>query len=328
MRRADILVVGQGLAGSLLAWELERAEMAFAIADGGHESAATAAAAGIINPITGRRLVKSWRVEALLPQARATYQEIEDALGIHVWHEMRVRRLFADERERATCEAKRATGELAPYAGESDTAGFWIEGAARVDLGILIAALRGRWRRQGRLREEVVDVAQESLRHELVIDCSGMRGARSGAFGFVPWEFSKGEVLELAVEGLAADVVLNRRHWVAPAGRGAAWAGATHEPGVLDSTPTAAARATLEASVRGLLPGDFSVTGQRAGVRVNLPDKLPVLGRHPGNSRLGVINGLGAKGALFAPVLAPEWGRLLRGEAPVHPEFRVERFWQ
>jgi glycine/D-amino acid oxidase-like deaminating enzyme len=61
---------------------------------------------------------------------------------------------------------------------------------------------------------------------------------------------------------------------------------------------------------------------------VNLPDKLPVFGRHRENSRLGVVNGLGAKGALFAPMLALEWVRLLRGEAPAHPEFRVERFWQ
>jgi glycine/D-amino acid oxidase-like deaminating enzyme len=73
--RADILIVGQGLAGTLLAWECERAGIAFAVADCGHAAAATSAAAGIVNPITGRRLVKSWRIDDQLPLARAEYRD-------------------------------------------------------------------------------------------------------------------------------------------------------------------------------------------------------------------------------------------------------------
>ncbi|HYD83061.1 MAG TPA: hypothetical protein VEA63_03390, partial [Opitutus sp.] len=74
---ANLLIVGQGLAGTLLAWELERAGLTFEIADEGHGRAASRVAAGIINPITGQRLVKSWRVDALLPVARATFRAIE-----------------------------------------------------------------------------------------------------------------------------------------------------------------------------------------------------------------------------------------------------------
>src|SRR6187551_2531961 len=121
--RADLLIVGQGLAGTLLAWECERAGIAFAIADRGHRAAATSAAAGIVNPITGRRLVKSWRVDTLLPAARATYRELEKELGVSLWREMRVRRLWADERERALLARKRETGELAPYLESDDASG-------------------------------------------------------------------------------------------------------------------------------------------------------------------------------------------------------------
>lgn len=326
---ADVLIIGQGLAGSVLGWTLERAGVAFAIADAGHEGAATVAAAGIINPITGRRLVTSWRVDALLPLARTTYQEIGDALGLPLWRALRVRRLFADERERAVWDKKRTTGELAPFAREGDEAGFWIEGAARVDLRALIAGLRTRWEKEGRLRRERVDGIREAERGAVVIDCSGLEGARGGAFEFVPWEFSKGEMLELAVrEGaLEPDVVLNRRHWLLPVGPGAAWVGATHEPGVVDRAPTLVGRAVLEASARQLLSdAAFTVTGHRAGVRVNLPDKRPVAGRHPLHERLGLINGLGAKGALWAPMLAAAWARHLREGAGFDAEIDVARF--
>lgn len=324
--RADILIVGQGIAGTLLAWELERAGLAFAIADAGHAGAASCVGAGIVNPITGRRLVKSWRVETLLPMARAAYRALEAELGVPLWREMRVRRLFADDRERRAFAEKQASGELAPFARAADENGFWIESAAHVDVGRLLAAARARWRAQGRLREIAADAQAESARHALAIDCTGLHGARQGAFGFVPWEFSRGELLEIAIEGLAPDVVLNRRHWVLPAGAGTAWVGATHEPGVLDRTPSGAGRHALEQSARDLLAHTFHISGQRAGVRVNLPDKRPVAGRHSERPTLGLVNGLGAKGTLLAPFLARQWAGHLAHGAAFDAEIAVARF--
>ncbi len=335
--RADILVVGQGLAGTCLAWELERAGIPFELVDHGHASAASLAAAGIINPITGRRLVKSWRVDTLLPAARTFYRELESVLEVPLWRELRVRRLFADDRERCVLAEKRTSGELAPFAG-ADTAivasvdGFWIESAARVDLPALLWAARARWRSQGRLRESAMAasaLAAETDHYDLVVDCTGVAGACGGAFECVPWEFSKGEMLELAVDGLALDEVINRRHWVLPLAPGVAWIGATHQPGVLDPTPTAAGRAALEASACSLLPDlPFTVTGHRAGVRVTLPDKHPVAGRHPLVSRLGVLNGLGAKGALHAPALARQWVNHLTEGVPFDAEVELGRFFR
>jgi glycine oxidase len=332
--RADILIVGQGIAGTMLAWEFERAGISFEIVDRGHAMAATCAGAGIINPITGRRLVKSWRVDALLPVARAAYRDLEAALGVALWRDLRVRRLFADEAERRTFLAKRATGELVPFV-EGDAAdenGFWIETAARVDVAALLAAARARWLAQGRLieaaLEDEIDSALTRGRYDLVIDCRGFESTHERAFDFVPWEFSKGELLEITVDGLDPGIVLNRRHWIVPMSQGIAWVGATHESGKTDRATTAAGRATLAAST-GTLLGEafpFVVSGHRAGVRVNLPDKLPVAGRCPENPGVGLINGLGAKGVLFAPWLARQWLNHVTEGVPFDPAINVRRF--
>jgi glycine/D-amino acid oxidase-like deaminating enzyme len=324
--RPDILIVGQGLAGTLLAWEFERAGISFAIADAG-SAAATSVAAGIINPITGRRLVKSWRIDALLPAARAKYRELETALGVALWRDLRVRRRFADDRERRIALEKQARGEFAPFVLEApDDAGFWIEGAARVDLAALVRTTRERWKAQGRWRAAAVNAVADAHDYFLVIDCTGASGARSGIFDFVPWEFSKGEILALSVEGLTWDVLINCGHWVLPVAAGAAWVGATHEPKFDDASPSLAGRAALEASAKRLLQVPFTVTGHFAGVRVNLPDKRPVAGRHPRDSRMGLVNGLGAKGALWAPPLARQWVNHLTEGVPFDVEISLERF--
>jgi glycine oxidase len=144
----------------------------------------------------------------------------------------------------------------------------------------------------------------------------------------VPWEFSKGEMIEVSVSAgsLDADVVINCGHWVLPAAPHTAWVGATHEPGVVDASPTTKGRAVLEASAAKLIRGDFRIVAQRAGIRVNLPDKRPVAGRHPDNPRLGIINGLGAKGALWSPLLARQWVNHVVQSAPFEPEIDVQRF--
>lgn len=328
---ANILIVGQGLAGTLLAWELERAGLAFEIADAGHGRAASRVAAGIINPITGRRIVKSWRVDTLLPLARETYRAMEKELGVPLWREMRVRRLYLDEDERRVLTEKQARGDFVEYVGAADEEGFWIEGAARVDPAALVSAARARWVATGVLREERVEFGRARMEYELVIDCTGAlrpEGGNVDAFGFVPWQYSKGECLTIEVGGLARDVVLNRRHWILPEAEGRAMVGATHVPGRKDVELTAEARAELEASVAAMNAGAFKVTGHAAGVRSYLADKKPVAGRHPGDRGFGVLNGLGSKGALFGPTLARQWARHLVDGAPFESEVDVARLWR
>jgi glycine oxidase len=302
----EVLIVGQGLAGTLLGWELARAGIPFHVAAAG-PAGASRAAAGIINPITGRRLVKAWGIDFLLPAARDVFAELGATAGRSFWQEFRVRRLFADAGERDVWAAKSTRGELAPHAGAADEMGFWIEGAARVDVQALLEWARAEWTAQGRLLAGPADPVAARRRYGLVIDCTGLPAARSGPFAALPWSFDRGEMLELAVPGLEEGVILNRRHWLLPVGPGTAWFGATHAPGETAAEPTASARRALEAAAQALLDRPFTVTGQRCGVRVTAPDRRPVIGRHPGDPGLGLCNGLGAKGALFAPWLARQW---------------------
>ena len=323
---SEVLIVGQGLAGTVLAWELERAGIACVIADAGHEQAASRVAAGVLNPVTGQRIVKSWRVDILLPIAREAYRAMEKELGLPLWRDVRVRRLYLDDRERTVLAEKQAKGVLGDYIGGADEEGFWIEGAGSLDLPALLIAARARWKAAGVLREERVDFAKALNEFELVIDCTGASG---GPFGFVPWAFSKGQILHLDLQAsLEPDVVLNRGYWLLPMGERRAKAGATHEPARTDLAPTPDARAELAKGVSDMNLGDYTITAHEAGVRSYLADKRPAVGRHPGNPRLGVLNGLGAKGTLFAPALAQQWVRHLVEGMRFEAEVDVARYWK
>ncbi|HTJ78916.1 MAG TPA: FAD-dependent oxidoreductase [Rariglobus sp.] len=326
---APILIVGQGLAGSVLGWTFEQAGIAFEIADAGHSRAASRVGAGIINPITGQRIVKSRGIDRLLPRALAVYRAMETEWGVSLMRTMRVRRSFNDDRERRVFAEKNATGELAPYAGESDADGFWIEGAVRVDMAALIATARTRWLADGRLREERVGPLAELARYDVVILCTGADDCGGLAYGDVACLRATGDILTLAVDGLAPDVILNRGHWVLPTMPGLAKAGATYTHGEasLSGEAAKAARDELERSARRLLGGRmFDVVAQESGVRVTSPDRYPLAGRNSREPRLGIFNGLGSKGALLAPWLAHQWVNHLTEAVPFDREVAVTRF--
>jgi len=77
MQKRDILIVGQGLAGSLLALELEKREKNVMILDNNPIVSSSKVAAGLYNPITGRKMAKTWLADELFPNLSKYYQDLE-----------------------------------------------------------------------------------------------------------------------------------------------------------------------------------------------------------------------------------------------------------
>ena len=77
MKNFDFIIVGQGLAGSLLAYELLKADKKVLLIDENKTFTSSKIAAGIIQPFSGRRIEKAWKADILIPFAKNIYCEIE-----------------------------------------------------------------------------------------------------------------------------------------------------------------------------------------------------------------------------------------------------------
>ena len=102
-------------------------------------------------------------------------------------------------------------------------------------------------------------------------------------------------------------------------------AGATYEWDKLDATVSAAARDKLEAGVNALIDLPYRITGQRAAVRPIVEGRMPVIGRSPQSTRVWLMNGLGSKGALFAPTVATQLLDAIESGRPIPETFCLER---
>ena len=98
-REKKILIVGQGLAGTLLSQQLYKRGIEFHFIDNAHQAASTKVAAGLINPITGRRYIKSWLIDELLPEALEQYQAFEKLLGIQIVYQKNILRTLRNPKQ-------------------------------------------------------------------------------------------------------------------------------------------------------------------------------------------------------------------------------------
>src|SRR5258706_15161710 len=77
----NILIIGQGICGTLLSWYLEKAGLSFLVIDESKPFTASKVAAGIINPVTGRRMVRTWMIDELLPFVWKEYESIQNEMN-------------------------------------------------------------------------------------------------------------------------------------------------------------------------------------------------------------------------------------------------------
>ena len=72
--QVETLIVGQGLCGTWLSFWLQQSGANFLVIDENKANSATKVASGIINPVTGRRMVKTWMADELIAFADYAYK--------------------------------------------------------------------------------------------------------------------------------------------------------------------------------------------------------------------------------------------------------------
>ncbi len=312
-------IVGQGLAGTCLAWQLWKRGEEFTLVDRG-TGGSSRVAAGMVNPITGKNFEPSWRIAVFLPEALAFYVEVEKSIGRQVWYPFPVLRLAGSEKEWRKITSKLDSPDVSPWiAGEVPAPSGWV-GAVEVRCGGRLdtrAFLDGSRDFFGAHVQTGDDSSAEAIR------CDGAVGLMTGRYG--PHRCAKGEILTVRATGWDEQrICVGAGGWLVPQGGGLFKIGSTYEWNDLDELPTAAGRLRVE-EIASRLGGDvFEVVGHEAGVRPILRRSQPLIG--PLGDGGWMFNALGSKGSLYAPGMArrlADW--LIEGTAP-EPNVDIRKF--
>lgn len=318
-------IVGQGLAGTCLAWALwERGEEDFVIVDKG-VGGSSRVAAGMVNPVTGKNFEPSWRISEFLPAAMQFYQRVELLLGRKLWYPFPVLRLAASDKEWRKIVSKLEMPEVAPWVvGEEVAPDGWVgavrlRGGGRLDTRAFVEGSREFFQRLGKY--QLGDVSMEAILPG-EIRCEGAVGLLTGRLGLS--RCAKGEILTVQAFGWNEEQIsIGSGGWLVPQGGGLFKVGSTYEWNELDELPTIKGKLRVEEIAARLGGVKFEIIGHDAAVRPILRRSQPLIG--PCAVGAWMFNGLGSKGSLYAPRMAEllvDW--LVEGREP-EPEldFRV-----
>ncbi len=344
-KQIDCLIVGQGLAGSLLAWTLMQQGHTIRIIDQGQLNASRVAA-GLINPVTGIRLVKAPGTEKQLHAARHLYQQLEQQFKRTFLVEKPMLRLLTSD-----SDLQQAKKRLA----DPDYAGF-LQSIIPAPPGIdcprgllkqtrsgylktveLLDCLRDFFIARKCLIESRFDYAELRLTEGLhwrnlslkrVIFCQGHENRRNPWFRYLPLKPVKGEILTLQSEQPLIDQILNYGHWLLPLTSRLFKTGASFDRKTINLSPTAEAKQTLLTALSRVYPAltTTRIIEHQVGIRPTTADRQPFIGPHPTYKNLYIFNGFGAKGSLQIPYYASLLSKHLRQRQPLPAECDINRY--
>lgn len=344
------IIVGAGLAGCLLAWRLEQAGQNVVLIGSTQLPGASEVAGGIINPVTGRWMTKSWMFDECIGHAVETYRELENRFGIHIYHPLPFIRYCQNEEDvkriRRRIRNPRYANVLDNYIpvdeaqdALTDTHGsFQVKQAAYVELPLLLQTLRDHFAQQGTFKDETFDYSYlkkentnwhyHDSQADHVIFCEGTGIRENPWFNQLPLTPVKGETLTFECPALQLPrTIYHRGKWLLPVGKNNFRIGATYDDQNISETPTEPGKQELLASLQSFIPHQhiLKVTQHTAGLRPCTRDFRPLIGSHPVFPRLHVFNGLGSKGTLLAPEMIRRFlDHLLRG-LPLSKEIDCKR---
>ncbi len=356
--KIDTLIVGQGLAGSLLAWELIARGRRVLVVDRDEAVTSSKVAAGIVTPITGKRLAPTWRGEEFWRYATTAYRRIEVQTGQWLFRPVPIARLLATEDEarrwqKRIVEAGAEAGERRLPPGtvpleidetlfHNDLGGFQMPGSGWLDVPGFLEATRQHLLERlayaiGRVDADEIAVSRDGVRWKnieaaRVIFCQGWEGNRNRFFDWVPFRNAKGQILDLECpEAASEERIINRAGWLLPVGGGRFRGGATYEWDFPDAEATGISdegRSVVEAKLAAMLRVPFTVVGQRAAVRPVIRESRALIGLHPAADlfgRVGFFNGLGSKGVLNGPFFARQLAEHLVNGTPIESEVDLQK---
>jgi glycine/D-amino acid oxidase-like deaminating enzyme len=340
------MIVGQGLCGTFLSWNLIKSGKKVLVIDASRPSSSTKLASGVINPVTGRRIVRTWEIETLLPFAWEAYTQLGKEIGQDLIKQCNI--LDFHPTPQMELAFRNRLPEETEYLRVPENPDAWrtyfdfpfgigeINPCLLIDLHAMLIGWRKELEAEGSLLEEnfqlqelIVEphrVSYGQWEAEKIIFCDGTDGFENPYFQLLPYAGNKGEVIIASIPDLPRNHIYKQGINLVPWKEDLWWIGSNYEWDYQDLDPSQAFREKVEQQLKHWLKLTYTIVDHQAAVRPANMERRPFVGLHPVHSSIGVFNGMGTKGCSLSPYFGHQFTQHLLNDAPLNPLADVQRF--
>jgi len=342
----DYLIIGQGISGTWLSYYLQKANKSFIVIDNAQPNSASRVAAGIINPVTGRRIVKTWMIDELLSFLIPAYEELGNELNIKAiekkslidFHPTPQMKIAFDERVKENADLLFHPDDQWQYQNIFNyELGFGeVDPCYVVNLKEILPAWRKKLLSNSQLLEEDFEITElkqadaginyKNIKAEKIFFCDGIHSSQNPFFKNLPFALNKGEAILIEATGIPSTHIFKKGMMLTSIQKDLFWLGSNYLWEFPDDQPTELFRKQTELLVRSWLKVPFKIVDHKASVRPANIERRPFVGFHPTYKNVGILNGMGTKGCSLAPFFAKQLTDHLNSGNEILAEADIKRF--
>ena len=344
--QTEFLIIGQGISGTWLSYYLQKANRSFIVIDNEQSSSASRVAAGIINPVTGRRIVKTWMIDELLSFLVPAYEELGNELHIKAiekkslidFHPTPQMKIAFDERVKENADLLFQPKDQWQYREVFNyDLGFGeVDPCYIVNLKEILPAWRNKLSSNNQMLEEDFEITElkltdseinyKNIEAEKIIFCDGINSSLNPLFKGLPFALNKGEVIFIESADIPPTNIFKKGMMLTSIGKDVYWIGSNYLWEFPDDQPTDQFRKQTESLLKTWLKVPFRIVDHKASVRPANIERRPFVGFHPRHKNAGILNGMGTKGCSLAPYFAKQLTDHLIYKKEFLPEADIKRF--
>jgi len=329
----DFLIIGQGLAGTLLSYELIKAGKSVHVIHDPLPLKASMAAGGLINPFSSRDWTRMKSQETYLPVALNTYRQAEQLLGVSLLQQSSMLVLHEQEEKRQLFEEKKTIfPDQLQQVTEADQQKWLNMFHIPHDMGKVqplyiadAATLLQQWRNYLQQREcftaavfgfDSLEIHADHIRWQQIsagqiIFCEGSTARVNPLFPGLPFTRNRGEALLISIPDLPLAHIYHHNLRLVPRSDGLFWCGSNYKWVYTDLEPDQEWRAATSRRLQQWLKCPFHIADHLVAERPTTAGQNVLTLKHPKYSRVSLFNGLGTRGFSSGPYYASLFARTL-----------------
>ncbi len=347
----DFLIIGQGIAGTILSYQLINKGYKVMVMDDHHQTSSTLVAAGLINPLVLKRLTKTWRAEEFIQFNKQFYSELEKETDATFVIDKTIIKLISSDNEREFWKKRSKVEGVNNFISDqledlkkyhflhkNMFDGGLVKKTGWIDTKILLESYRIYLINKGLILTDKVDyrklkttdneIIYQDIHATNLIFCDGFQSANNPYFDWIPLSSVKGELLVIQSEELKDDYIFNKKIFILPIGDKKYKIGATYNWKDLSLLPTESKREELLNNLEELINCDYTVLEHTVGIRPAVKDRRPLIGTHPKHKNIHLFNGMGSRGLFMAPKLGEEFVDYLLENKQMNSEVALNRYYK
>lgn len=344
--KVDYIIVGLGLAGIAFAEELVKHKKTFVVFEDNSQNSSLVAG-GMFNPVVLKRFTPVWNAKEQLEIALPFYKDLEIKFDQKYIYKIDIHRVFKSVEEQnnwfAACDKVLLQEYMIPkiiknenkYINAPFDSGK-LTHTGRVDVNSLAKDYRNILKKESILIEEKfeynkVELFEHSLKYKNIIAkkivfCEGFGLKENPYFDYLPMREAKGELITIYAPDLKVNFLIKSAIFILPIGNDHYKVGATFNWVDKTKSPTIDGKNELEFKLSSVINCDYKIVDHVAGIRPTIKDRRPLVGLHKKNKQLAILNGLGTRGVMIAPLMAQKLFQNIENGNQLDKEISIDRF--